>query len=108
MLSIRSTAQRPKRLILVRHGESEGNVDRAAYASTPDSQIALTERGFAQALVAGLQIRQLIGETETVRFFVSPYMRARQTVLAILRAFDGKTVQVSTEPRLREVSTACC
>ena len=51
--------------------------------------------------MAGLQIRQLVGD-ETVRFFVSPYLRARQTVLAILRAFDGETVQVSTEPRLRE------
>ena len=46
-------------------------------------------------------MRQLVGN-ETTRFFVSPYMRARQTVLAILRAFDGQTVQVSSEPRLRE------
>ena len=93
--------QRPNRIILVRHGESEGNIDRSAYSTTPDSQIALTEHGFAQGAVAGLQIRQLIGN-ETVRFFVSPYLRARQTLLAILRAFDGQTVKVSSEPRLRE------
>ena len=85
----------------MRHGESEGNADSSLYATTPDSQIELTERGFAQGLVAGLQIRQLVGD-ESVRFFVSPYMRARQTLLAILRAFDGETVQVSSEPRLRE------
>ena len=94
-------ALRPNRIILVRHGESEGNADRTAYAKTPDSQIALTERGFAQGAVAGLQIRQLVGD-ETVRFFVSPYLRARQTLLAILRAFDGTPVYVSSEPRLRE------
>ena len=94
-------SQRPNRIILVRHGQSEGNADRAAYATTPDSQIALTERGFAQGAVAGLQIRQLVGD-ESVRFFVSPYLRARQTLLAILRAFDGRTVQVTSEPRLRE------
>ena len=96
-----ASAQRPNRIILVRHGESEGNQDKMAYAKTPDSQIALTERGFAQALVAGLQIRQLVGD-ETVRFFVSPYLRARQTLLAILSAFDGQPCQVTSEPRLRE------
>ena len=38
--------QRPKRIILVRHGQSEGNADKNAYGKTPDSQIALTERGY--------------------------------------------------------------
>jgi len=93
--------QRPERIILVRHGQSEGNTDRTAYSSTPDSQIALTERGWAQGVVAGLQIRKLVGD-ESVRFFYSPYMRARQTLLAILQAFDTRTVQMSAEPRLRE------
>ena len=93
--------QRPERIILVRHGQSEGNTDRTAYSSTPDSQIVLTERGWAQGVVAGLQIRKLVGD-ESVRFFYSPYMRARQTLLAILQAFDTRTVQMSAEPRLRE------
>lgn len=92
---------RPERIILVRHGQSEGNIDKNAYSRTPDSQIELTERGFAQAMVAGLQIRQLVGN-QTVRFFYSPYLRARQTMLAILRAFDAQTVQITSEPRLRE------
>ena len=91
----------PQRIILVRHGQSEGNYDPTAYSETPDSQIKLTERGFAQGVVAGLQIRNLVGDG-SVRFFVSPYLRARQTLLAILQAFDGQSVQVSTEPRLRE------
>lgn len=94
-------AKRPKRIILVRHGQSEGNVDDTVYSSVPDSQIALTERGFAQAVVAGLQIRQLVGN-ESVRCFYSPYLRAQQTMLAILQAFDSQTVQISSEPRLRE------
>ena len=93
--------QRPKRIILVRHGQSEGNADKNAYGKTPDSQIALTERGYAQASVAGLQIRELVGN-ESVRFFYSPYLRAQQTLLAMLQAFDGQTVQISSEPRLRE------
>ena len=92
---------RPERIILVRHGQSEGNTNKAAYSTTPDSLIALTERGWAQGAVAGLQIRQLVGN-ETVRFFYSPYLRARQTLLAILQAFDSRSVTLSSEPRLRE------
>ena len=38
-------AKRPRRIILVRHGQSQGNVDDKVYATVPDSQIALTERG---------------------------------------------------------------
>ena len=72
---VQSFERQPKRIILVRHGQSEGNVDSAAYARTPDSQIALTERGFAQGAVAGLQIRQLIGN-ETVHAHTH---RARRT-----------------------------
>lgn len=97
----RMKVHRPERIILVRHGQSEGNANKDAYARTPDSNIQLTERGFAQGAAAGLQIRQLVGD-ETVRFFYSPYLRARQTLLAILQAFDSQTVQISQETRLRE------
>ena len=44
---------RPKRLFLVRHGESLGNVDPTAYARIPDNQIPLTEEGKSQAEEAG-------------------------------------------------------
>ena len=78
-------ARRPTRIVLIRHGQSEGNTDRVAYSKTPDSQIALTDRGWAQASVAGLQLRELVGD-ESVRFYHSPYVRTRQTLLAILEA----------------------
>ena len=39
---------------------------------------------------------------ESVRFYHSPYLRTRQTLLAILEAFAGKRVELASEPRLRE------
>jgi len=36
------------KIILVRHAESEGNVNSATYTFTPDSQVCLTERGRQQ------------------------------------------------------------
>lgn len=37
-----------------------------------------------------------------VRFFYSPYMRTRQTLQCILKAFEGQQVEMCAEPRLRE------
>jgi hypothetical protein len=45
----RGQSRTPKRLILVRHGESEGNVDHTIYASVADNALHLTERGWLQA-----------------------------------------------------------
>lgn len=38
----------PKRIILVRHGESQANIDDTLYSRVPDNAIELTERGHAQ------------------------------------------------------------
>jgi hypothetical protein len=92
---------RPKRIILVRHGQSVGNVDNTSYAKTPDSKISLTTSGFAQGAACGVQLRKLVGN-ETTAFCHSPYIRARQTLLSILLAFEGTDVEISSEPRLRE------
>jgi len=87
---------RPKRLILVRHGESQGNVDKHAYATIPDHSLALTEAGVQQAIEAGQKIRQIIGE-ESVHFWVSPYRRTRQTFENILKAFSVAQVKMAWE-----------
>jgi len=86
----------------VRHGESAGNLDTSLYSTTPDSLIPLTSRGFVQATECGKRIRGLIGD-EKATFYVSPYMRTRQTLMSILEAFKGvRSVEVTTEPRIRE------
>lgn len=46
LLYIRS--RRPKRIILMRHAESEGNVDKRIYTSTPDHALKITDRGQQQ------------------------------------------------------------
>lgn len=51
----------PKRIILVRHGESVGNVNEEAYATTPDWAIPLTENGKNQARHLGSQLEEIIG-----------------------------------------------
>ncbi|CAH9076238.1 unnamed protein product [Cuscuta epithymum] len=96
----------PKRIILVRHGESQGNKDGAAYAMTPDYKISLTPEGIEQAKQAGSSIRRLLsdgGGNWKVYFYVSPYERTRSTLREIGRAFPRKRViGVREECRIRE------
>ena len=52
---------KPKRIILIRHGESEANVDRYLFGRIPDYTIELTERGRLQAIDAGKRLKELVG-----------------------------------------------
>lgn len=98
----------PKRIILVRHGESEGNLDTAAYTTTPDHQIPLTPHGITQARLAGAHIRRLFSDDTSsvdwrVYFYVSPYARTRSTLREIGRSFSKKRIiGVREECRIRE------
>ena len=92
---------RPKRIILIRHGQSEANVDRNLYATIPDHRFSLTEKGRAQALAAGVELRKLIGD-ERAHAYVSPYHRTRETQAEIARAFAPDAVRSFEEPRIRE------
>ncbi|HEY6418606.1 MAG TPA: histidine phosphatase family protein [Candidatus Binataceae bacterium] len=66
------------KLILVRHGESEGNVTRV-FTTTPMT-LALTEVGRGQARAVAARIRTLAEPRIVV---ASPYQRARDTGIII-------------------------
>jgi broad specificity phosphatase PhoE len=85
------------RLVLLRHGECLGNVDKAAYTRIPDHSLPLTPRGEEQARAAGPRIRSLLGDGP-FGVHVSPYTRTLHT-LDLLGVTPAWTVQ---EPRLRE------
>jgi len=93
--------KRPKRLIFVRHGESEANVNRKITETVADHMLHLTAKGRQQALNAGVRLRELLGD-ETVKFTVSPYVRTRETLNGILRAWGKKDMRVREDVRIRE------
>ena len=53
---------KPKRIILIRHGESEANVDRYLFGQVPDYTIELTQKGREQALEAGRKLKGIVGD----------------------------------------------
>ena len=90
---------RPVRIILLRHGESEGNFDDSIYERVPDHALALTTRGRRQAEDAGERLRETFG-SERVSAYVSPYRRTRDTFSSL--GLDPTLVRAREEPRLRE------
>jgi len=98
---------RPRRIILVRHGESQGNVDETVYTRVPDPKISLTEKGMAQAEECGKRIKEMIekeqGQDWQVYFYVSPYKRTLQTLQHLARPFERSRIAgFREEPRIRE------
>ena len=51
-------------MILLRHGESEGNADTTLYRTKADNLIELTDVGTAQAEAAGRRIRDIVGNSQ--------------------------------------------
>lgn len=95
--------QRPKRIILIRHGESLGNVDEKAYVTTPDWKVPITPKGRYQANEAGVKLNSLISADEFIILYYSPYLRTRQTVQEIVRHLHPKQIISSREePRISE------
>ncbi|HEX2696894.1 MAG TPA: histidine phosphatase family protein [Anaerolineales bacterium] len=92
---------KPNRILLVRHGQSEANVDRKKSETIQDFALNLTEEGVKQADNAGGEIKTIIGE-ESVHVYLSPYFRTRQTYQHIEKSIKPNVVKVFEDPRIRE------
>ncbi len=83
------------RIFLLRHAQSQGNVDPSLYRDMADHAIPLSAGGQAQAREAGRRIKEHLqaihGEpgSARVRMWTSPYERTRQTGDVIVEAAGG-------------------
>ncbi|KAL1530250.1 hypothetical protein AB1Y20_001165 [Prymnesium parvum] len=100
--------RRPRRIVIVRHGQSQGNVDESTYAHTPDWTVELTEQGIEQAREAGRKLAELRAADATkgpVFIYSSPYKRCQQTANALIEGAGLLEEDVTgriEEPRIRE------
>ena len=95
-----------KRLILIRHGESEGNVDPSIYMHKQDHEISLTEKGSKDSVLAGEILNKIllapqkeslsnllfdIDKKKPVKTvaFISPFLRTRQTWQSMATQLDS-------------------
>ncbi|KAI3341270.1 histidine phosphatase superfamily [Ustulina deusta] len=103
---------RPRLIIIIRHGQSEGNKNREIHQTIPDHRVKLTPDGWAQARDAGRRLRAMLRPDDTLQFYTSPYRRTRETTEGILETlasddpdpspFKRASMKIYEEPRLRE------
>ena len=74
---------RPRLMLIVRHGESQGNTREETYQTTPDPLVGLTERGKHQAIELGEKLREKIGNSPLwiyVGYITSIFTAARYRI----------------------------
>jgi hypothetical protein len=78
----------PKKVIMVRHGQSMGNINELLYSTMPDNAMPLTDLGWKQARATGKILKEkMLASGETVHFIVSPYVRTVETFHGIVSAW---------------------
>lgn len=88
-------------LILVRHGESEGNVDESVYYTKPDHKIELTPKGENQAIEVGQQLNNLYPLKNKNILIHSPWTRAKRTANIIA---EQMSISCKEDPLIHEIS----
>lgn len=92
---------RPKRIILLRHGETTANLDHIIYSKIPDNQIPLTEGGELQAKEMGKKIKEMI-KNETCRIYTSTFLRCKKTCEFMCAQLQDNKMKIINDPRIRE------
>jgi broad specificity phosphatase PhoE len=94
----------PRYIFLIRHGESEANIDNSIHQYTPDNKVKLTTDGKEQAKRAGIELNKFMIKNKLnpnhCKMWISPHDRARETANQISAQTNIKLIR--EEPRIRE------
>lgn len=84
------------KLFMVRHGESQANVDWHLLKTVRDEDVELTSKGYIDAVNAGRKLAQVVPDIALMEpiFIVSPWTRTRQTysIIAGVLALRGEPI----------------
>jgi broad specificity phosphatase PhoE len=91
------------KIFLIRHAESEGNIDKSVYYEKHDSEICITNHGHAQAKACAVELLNLT-KADSIDLYASSYIRAIQTSEYIREEFiaHGTAIHFQENPLLRE------
>lgn len=92
------------KIILIRHGQSESNVDRTILLKKDffDNMVSLTELGKEQAQDTGERVSKNIKFNKNTFIYYSPYKRAQQTTDEFLKTFSPPITYKIEHPLLIE------
>lgn len=92
----------PNRIYLVRHGQSEANLDKTVNARLPDHRVELSLEGHRQAAVAGEYLAGALPRETRVRILCSRYVRTPTAIEQALTA-SGLSYDRREAVELREL-----
>jgi broad specificity phosphatase PhoE len=101
----------PSLILLVRHGESEGNADHTLYRTKPDNLVCLTAAGIQQAQQAGQRVEEILQcyeksaqkmRLDRIHLVVSPFERTLQTAQAMKPYVQHRIVRTDIQLQIRE------
>lgn len=80
-------------IFLIRHGESQANVEKSLHKTLPDHEIALSSRGMEQPRFAAEKLKDWIGKNPIkFRVWNSPYRRTRDTAQRFCEALGEEYI----------------
>lgn len=100
-------AQATSHLYIVRHGQSEGQLDPNKYKTIGDTDLQLTPEGHVQAIQAAkIIVTEFKAAQKEVLVYHSNSVRARQTAEHIHEALENANVPtlISSDPRINKQS----
>ena len=95
---------KPINIFLLRHGQSEGNVDKTVYAKKPDYALNLTSLGIEQAKNAGTNLKKMMYPGQFAVYY-SPFFRGIQTLNNVVTTLGKENLDynyIQEDPRIRE------
>jgi broad specificity phosphatase PhoE len=96
---------KPTKIFIIRHGQSEANVDKSIYATKPDFAVNLTPLGNQQAIDAGSELLRAVPTNEDFSVYYSPFFRGIQTLNNIAISLGKERFNaefIREDPRIRE------
>ena len=94
----------PRYIFLIRHGESEANIDQKIHQHVPDNKVQLTTLGKEQADKAAIYLKEFMTinklNPKQCKMWISPHDRARQTAARVI--IETGITLIREEPRIRE------
>jgi 2,3-bisphosphoglycerate-dependent phosphoglycerate mutase len=94
------------RIFLIRHGESEANLDKSINRRIADHRVSLSVHGHEQAASAGRFLSDYLTRhpgSGRFRLWLSPYLRTKQTARAVIDAIPHLITDTRESIFLREI-----
>lgn len=95
--------RKPKRIILIRHEQSAGNVDDSTYTKVPDWRIPLTQAGKDHGVnVTAPHVASIVGK-DPVYVYTSPYVRTIETCRIVVEGIIQSSMSMSVQEHQQQV-----